>query len=122
MSVALAKKRALAAGVEKVVAEMNAETPEIVGEEWNVVLVAVASKRIDVRNVEICFCQADRGVRFFDFETRFEDFRMGLKRLSYTRLARAGGLHFGSVGIEVQRRREWQSYGIVELQLEVGKL
>jgi hypothetical protein len=86
------------------------------GEEWNAVLVAITSKGVDVRNVEIRFCQADRCIRFFDFEARFEDLGMGCKCPSHTRFPRAGRLCVRSVGIENQRRCEWKSYGIVEPQ------
>ena len=94
---------------------MNTETAEIMGQKWNVVLVAVTSKGVDVRHIDVRFCQANRGIRFLDFVARFEDLGMGCECLSHTRFARAGWLHFRSIGIEIQRRCEWQSHGIVEL-------
>ncbi len=39
------------AAVKQVVAQMYAEGPEIVNQEWNLILIAITSEDVEVRNV-----------------------------------------------------------------------
>ncbi len=65
---------------------MNSECSKVVGEKWNVVLVAIACECIKAGKI-FPFRQLYPGRCFLDSRPRFEDLRMGLERDTQTFLS-----------------------------------
>src|SRR5262249_24975788 len=108
----------LFAAVKDVIAHVNAESPKVARQKWDVVCIAVARKCSDIGYV-FTFGSPHSSGGFFHPCARFCNLRVRAKRELYTFLT--GGTHGTdrNVGIEHDLVLEWKTNDVVKLHAQI---